>query len=49
MARQILSDAGIEAVIINKRDTMYGFGEYELYVARENIILSKQILKELKP
>lgn len=49
MARQILSDAGIEAVVINKRDRMYGFGEYELYVSRDNIILSKQILKELKP
>jgi chaperonin GroEL (HSP60 family) len=49
MARQILADESIESVVINKKDRMYGFGDYELYVLRDNVILAKRILKELNP
>lgn len=47
MARQILADSDIEAVVINKKDSAYGFGELELYVSRDRVIRAKNILKEL--
>ena len=49
MARQILEDEEIESVIINKKDRAYGFGEIELYVLRDKVIIAKRILKELTP
>jgi len=49
MARQILEDEEIECVVMNKKDRAYGFGEFELYVMRNNVILAKRILKELTP
>jgi len=47
MARQILEESGIESVVMNKKDRVYGFGEFELYVLREMVIRAKQILKNL--
>jgi len=47
IARQLLEDSEIECVVINKRDRSYGFGEYELYCIRENVIRAKMLLKEL--
>jgi len=49
MARQILEDDEIESVVLNKKDRAYGFGEFELYVKRNNVIIAKRILKELNP
>ncbi|TFH38349.1 MAG: hypothetical protein E4G95_03785 [Bacteroidia bacterium] len=49
MARQLLEDDDIESVVLNKKDRAYGFGELELYVMRDKVILAKQILKEFKP
>lgn len=47
MARQLLENSEIECVVINKKDRSYGFGDYELYCLRENVIRAKMILKEL--
>ncbi|MGM0667084.1 MAG: putative signal transducing protein [Bacteroidota bacterium] len=47
IARQLLEESDIESVIINKKDRAYGFGEYELYCIRENVIRAKMLLKEL--
>ncbi len=47
IARILLEENGIEAVIINKKDRNYRFGEIELYVHRDNIIRAKQLLKDL--
>jgi len=47
IARILLEENGIEAVIINKKDSSYRFGENELYVHRDNVIRAKQILKNL--
>ena len=46
MARQTLEQFEIDSVIINKRDTNYGFGGIELYVHRDFVIRAKQILKD---
>ena len=47
MARQILEENTIEAVVINKKDRAYGFGVFELYCLRDYVILVKQLLKDL--
>jgi len=42
-----LEEIGIEAVIINKKDSSYGtFGELELYTQRDNILRAINILKD---
>jgi len=46
-ARNILSDEGIEAVIINKTDTIYlhPSGYIEVYVRKEDVIKAMHLLK----
>jgi hypothetical protein len=46
IARQILQDNHIESVIINKKDRAYLFGELELYVNRDKVIVAKSVLKD---
>jgi hypothetical protein len=45
IARNYLSDKGIDAVIVNKQDSNYLFGDVELFVRKENFIKAKYILK----
>jgi hypothetical protein len=47
-ARQILEDNDIEVIILNKKDSLYRFGDIEIYVNRDNILKAKQALKELE-
>jgi hypothetical protein len=48
MARQALERMEIDSVVINKKDSTYGFGAIELYVHRDNVIRAKQILKDFR-
>jgi len=49
LAKQVLFDNGIEAVIINKRDSSYlAFGEVEVYVSKEDAQKSKEFLKNIE-
>ena len=48
IAKQILSESGIDAVVINKRDSsLLTFGEVKVYVSQENSEKSKELLKPL--
>ncbi len=48
IAKQVLIDNGIEAVVINKKDSSYlTFGEVELYVSHEDAEKSKELLKNI--
>ena len=47
MARQLLEDYSIDSVIMNKKDRAYGFGEYEVYVLRDFVIIAKKLLKDM--
>lgn len=48
IARQVLEDNGIEAVIMNKRDTSYQtFGYIELYVRGGDLIRAKNLIKSI--
>lgn len=46
IAKDVLYEEGIAAVIINKQDSTYLFGEVELYVERDDAILAKYILEK---
>jgi len=49
IARQVLSENGVEAVVINKQDSSYHvFGDVELYVSREAVEKSKELLKNIE-
>jgi hypothetical protein len=47
ISQSLLDESGIDSVIMNKKDSIYNFGEMELYVHRDNVIRSKQIIKEI--
>ncbi len=49
MAKDLLENAGLKAVVLNQHDTAYqAFGEYLIYVADENVTKAVELLKELK-
>lgn len=46
IVRSLLQNFGIQAVIINKRESVYNlFGEAEVHVPREHVIRAIQLLK----
>jgi hypothetical protein len=47
IANEILDENDIEAVIMNKKDSNYKFGEIEVYVMDEDVELARKLLKEL--
>ena len=48
IAKALLMDSEIESFVIDKKDSMYSFGEMEIYVKPENEILAKLILTQNK-
>lgn len=40
----LLLEHDIEAVILNKKDSSYGFGELELYVSSDDVIKANHII-----
>jgi len=47
MVRSIMADNEIECVIMNKKDSTYGFGEIEVYVPTAEAFKAKQLILEL--
>lgn len=49
MAKDMLEDGGIEAVVINHKDSAYVcWGEYELFIREEKVEEAEAILKQIK-
>lgn len=48
MAKDLLENDSITAVIMNKKDSFYKFGEFTVLVAEENKTKALEILKSLK-
>jgi hypothetical protein len=44
--KAVLENEGIACVIVNKKDSLYLFGELELYVNAENVIGAKHIINK---
>ena len=38
---------GIDAVAMDKRDSIYKIGEIEVFVHRDNVLIAKEIIKDL--
>ena len=47
LAKQVLEQSNIEAVLMNKRDSFYHVGDIEVHVKQNNVIKAKNILKSL--
>lgn len=48
MAKQILEDNGVAAIVVNRKDSSYLFGEVAVYAERKNAEQAKQLLKDLQ-
>lgn len=49
IAKQVLADNGIDAVVVNKKDSSYlTFGDAEVYVSEENSERSKILIKDIE-
>jgi hypothetical protein len=48
LARQMLADHDITAIVINKQDSSYIFGDVELYVQEKNLLKARTLLKEFE-
>jgi hypothetical protein len=46
--KSLLSENNIECVILNKKDSVYLFGEIEIYVDVENAFIAKQFILNLE-
>lgn len=44
LLKGLLIENNIEAVIINKKDSSYGFGELELYVGAADVVKAKHLI-----
>ncbi len=44
LLKGLLVENNIEAVIINKKDSSYGFGELELYVKADDVVKAKHLI-----
>lgn len=47
LIRQVLEDRGLPAVVINKQDSSYKFGQIELYVHENDVAGAQAIIEEL--
>ncbi|NWJ49729.1 MAG: DUF2007 domain-containing protein [Bacteroidetes bacterium] len=48
ITKSILQDEDIDAVIINKKDSAYLFGECELYVEKENALVALNLISKIE-
>jgi hypothetical protein len=48
LAKEMLADNDIDAVILNKMDSNYRFGEIELYVHSDKVIRAKMLLNKFE-
>ena len=48
LIRQMLAEHEIPSFIINKKDSVYKFGEIELYVNRDHVIRAKKLIAEFE-
>lgn len=48
MAKQVLEENGIAAVVVNRKDSSYLFGEVAVYAETKNVEQAKELLKDIK-
>jgi hypothetical protein len=48
LIRQMLADHQIHSFIVNKQDSVYKFGDIELFVHRDDVIRAKILIREFE-
>jgi len=48
MVHDLLQQEDIEAVLIDKQDSFYHFGDIEVYVKPENVVRAKHFINKLE-
>ncbi len=48
LIRQMLAEHSIHSFIVNKQDSVYKFGEIELFVDRDEVIKAKMLIREFE-
>lgn len=48
IVKSIMAENGIESVIMNKKDSTYGFGDIEVYVPTSEAFSAKQLILAFK-
>lgn len=48
ITKGVLEEEDIDAVIINKKDSSYLFGEAELYVKKENALVALNLISKIE-
>jgi hypothetical protein len=48
MVKTMLNDNEIESVVMNKKDSTYGFGDIDIYVPTNKAFEAKQLILEFK-
>ena len=48
MVKNILEENEIEAILLNKQDSLYLFGDIEIYVHPDHVIRSLNLVKQWK-
>ena len=48
MVKSLLAENDIECVILNKKDSVYMFGDIEVYVPTDETLKAKQLIIEFK-
>jgi Zn-dependent membrane protease YugP len=46
IVRALLDEAGIEAVIVNKKDSMYNLGFFEVYVKADHVLKTIKLIND---
>lgn len=46
IVKAVLEDNELSPVLINKKDTLYQIGHYEIHVAPENVLKAIKIIKD---
>lgn len=44
----LLEEVNIPGVIINKQDSSYLFGEFEVYVHRDDVLTARQVVNKIE-
>jgi hypothetical protein len=48
LLKQILAEEGINSFVLNKMDSSYLFGDIEMYVAPDDVIRAKALIRKLE-
>lgn len=46
LIRGVLAHNEIRAIVVNKQDSFYKFGDFEVFVNRQDVVTAKFVLKE---